>query len=151
MPSRILILRKSTLSLIKQSRGIKWFAKPQNYMAQNFPKQDENEDCKQLKLEVPDLKSSMNKYLRSLRPVLNEYDFKRTQLIVKDFLDSNNPMNGHTLQKALKIKAECTDNWASDVYADEYYYKVNLPLPIYSNPAKLMKKQNFNNEDDYLK
>lgn len=151
MSSQILILRKSTLSLIKHSRGIKWFAKPQNYMAQKIPKQDENNECKLPKLEVPSLSSTLNKYLRSLRPILDETDYKRTQLIVQDFLDANNPANGYNLQKVLRNKAERNQNWASDVYADEYYYKVNLPLPIYSNPAKLMKKQNFTDEDDYLK
>ncbi|RNA40414.1 choline O-acetyltransferase [Brachionus plicatilis] len=151
MSSRILILRKSTLSLIKQSRGIKWFAKPQNYMAQKIPKQDENGECKLPKLEVPDLSSTLNKYLSSLRPILDESDYKRTQLIAKDFLDVNNSTNGHSLQKVLKIKAKCNDNWAGHVYADEYYYKINLPLPIYSNPAKLIKKQNFIDEDSYLK
>ncbi|CAF0732251.1 unnamed protein product [Brachionus calyciflorus] len=152
--NRSSILKKFASSSIRSRHGIKWIASPYNYMAQNvIPNQIDHSKNRFLlpKLSVPRLESTVTSYLRSLEPILPQSNFKKAQESAREFLNSKNTLNGYNLQKILNNLSERKENWASEIYANEYYYKVKLPLPIYSNPAKLMKKQYFEDENAFLK
>lgn len=102
------------------------------------------------KLPLPHIHSTLFKYLECLKPVLNESEFKQTQSYVNEYLNRGNANNAYYHQDILKKYALVKDNWAYDWYVDDYYYKLRVPLPIYSNPAKVMFRQHYNNEDSYL-
>jgi hypothetical protein len=103
------------------------------------------------KLPLPHIHSTLFKYLECLKPILNENEFKQTQSYVNEYLNRANLNNGYYYQDTLKKYASIKDNWAYDWYVDDYYYKLRVPLPIYSNPAKVMFRQHYENEDSYLK
>lgn len=151
-----LISKKSISLLINQSiipsRGIKWFAKNNHYAALSSIQPEPGFNTKRRRIQpkqpVPDLNASIAKYLSSLKPILAPEEFSRTQTNAVEFLKDKNAFK---LQNILENMAVSKENWIHEFYVDEYYLKVKLPLPIYSNPAKLMKNQNFKNEDSFLK
>ena len=61
------------------------------------------------KLPVPNLESSVAKYLTAVRPLLNDAEFEHTKKLVVDF--SKNGGIGQKLQNLLVDKAKKTDNW----------------------------------------
>jgi choline O-acetyltransferase len=84
-----------------------------------------------------------------LRPILEDEEYYETEKSVIEFLKPGKG-GGYYLQSLLKQKSLVSDNWAYDWYVNDYYLKVRLPLPIYSNPSKIMPKQIFVDENDYL-
>jgi choline O-acetyltransferase len=82
-------------------------------------------------------------------PIVSEEAFKKTESIVKEF--SKPGGIGMKLQEILLEYAEEKDNWAYDWWLDDMYMQNKLPLPINSNPGMIFPRENFINEDSYLK
>ncbi|CAO3699754.1 unnamed protein product [Rhizopus microsporus] len=55
------------------------------------------------KLPVPDLNETLPKYLKSIRPLLSDEEYKRSEQAVKEFLAPGSI--GHELQKRLVARA----------------------------------------------
>jgi hypothetical protein len=58
---------------------------------------------------VPDLESSLKKYLRCIMPIVSESDYKRTENLVEEFLKKNG--TGYFLQNLLQNFSNEKDNW----------------------------------------
>ena len=65
------------------------------------------------KLPVPPLHQSLQKYLKAVRPLLNNEEFKKACRIVEEFGMENGI--GKELQKALEDRAKSHNNWVSDI------------------------------------
>lgn len=106
---------------------------------------------------LPDLNASLNRYLNSLRPILMSGDEKereqmrRTEACVRRFLDPTiSDSNGLVLQDILYRRAVSRENWALEKNLDQYLTDTKNCLPIHASPAKVMKRQRFDSESDYL-
>ena len=64
------------------------------------------------RLPVPPLQQSLDKYLRAIRPIVNDIEYKKTNKIVKEF--GRKDGEGEKLQKALEERAKTHDSWVSD-------------------------------------
>ncbi|CAF1101844.1 unnamed protein product [Didymodactylos carnosus] len=118
--------------------------------------QTEDKDCikwdveKQLaKLPVPDLNLTLDKYLRCLQPILPAEKFEYIQKLVEEFCSPNGI--GHHLQELLLKYASETENWSYNWWLSDMYLSNPLALPINSNPALVLPKQSFKDENDHLK
>ncbi|RWS09367.1 hypothetical protein B4U79_09786 [Dinothrombium tinctorium] len=65
------------------------------------------------KIEVPDLKQTLERYLASLQPVIPCAQYEQTKKTVEEFLKPDK--EGEKLQKLLKQFAETSENWVSFV------------------------------------
>ncbi|XP_074647611.1 choline O-acetyltransferase-like [Tubulanus polymorphus] len=101
------------------------------------------------KLPVPDLNSTLDKYLQVLQPVLSEEEYERTKKIVDEF--GREGGEGEILQEQLKKFAETKDNWVVDWWLKDMYLDIHLPLPVNSNPGMVMPRMLFNAEKDRLR
>ena len=97
------ILANKNVSLTKYIEGIK-------------KKHEEDEDYAKWdlanplpKLPVPELSSSLEKYLRCIKPIISEASYKYTESVVAEFAKPNGI--GHKLQDILLQKANQVDNW----------------------------------------
>jgi hypothetical protein len=72
------------------------------------------------KLPVPDLELTLEKYLRCIKPIISSENYRKTELIVKEFLSPNG--NGSKLQKILIEKYQDVDNWVN---------KINITLILF--------------------
>ena len=61
------------------------------------------------KLPVPPLHQSLQKYLKAVRPLVNDEQFEKTSKVVQEFGKSNGI--GLELQKVLEERAETHKNW----------------------------------------
>lgn len=101
------------------------------------------------KMPVPELNSTLDKYLNLVRPIVNDEQYEKTKKIVTEFRAEAGI--GEKLQKLLIEFAESKDNWCYDWWLDEMYMKVQLPLPVNSNPGMIFKKRNFVDQNSQLK
>ena len=65
------------------------------------------------KLPVPDLKLTLQKYLTCVMPIVSEDAYKRTEMIVNEFIKPGGV--GEQLQKILLDTAETKDNWVQNL------------------------------------
>ncbi|RUS91027.1 hypothetical protein EGW08_001244 [Elysia chlorotica] len=93
------------------------------------------------KLPVPELQSTLDKYLSLVRTVVSPAEFARTKRAVEQFLKPGGP--GHLLQEYLLQRQQGTDNWANKYWLKDMYLNIPLPLMINSNPAAVFPYQNF--------
>lgn len=61
------------------------------------------------KLPVPSLQQSLQKYLKAVRPLVNDEEFEKTSKMVREFGKKNG--TGLQLQKALEERAKTHKNW----------------------------------------
>nr|AUJ88962.1 ChAT protein [Epiphanes senta] len=101
------------------------------------------------KLPVPDLKLSLEKYLRCVKPIVTAEAYKNTEQIINEF--SKPDGLGPKLQEILIKIAEENDNWAYDWWMNEMYLSNKQPLPINSNPGMIFPKEYFPDEDAQLR
>ncbi|KAG0080089.1 Carnitine O-acetyltransferase mitochondrial, partial [Podila epicladia] len=83
------------------------------------------------KLPVPSLAETCARYLKSVRPLLNDEDFAKTSAAVAEFQKSGGV--GEELQKRLLAKANDpkTVNWLEDWWNDLAYFGYRDPVVIY--------------------
>ncbi|CAG5121005.1 unnamed protein product, partial [Candidula unifasciata] len=93
------------------------------------------------KLPVPELQSTMDKYLSLVKTVVSPEEYARTQRIVADFCKPHGL--GQQLQDYLLSRQQNTDNWATDWWLNDMYLNVRLPLIINSNPVAVFPYQRF--------
>ncbi|KAK7135184.1 hypothetical protein R3I93_018331 [Phoxinus phoxinus] len=100
------------------------------------------------KLPVPDLKLTLDSYLRSVQHLVSDEQFGRTRAAVEAF--GRPGAAGDTLQEQLMEKRENTENWVYDVWLEDMYLKNRLALPVNSSPALVFPKQPFRDYRDSL-
>ncbi|CAH6720638.1 carnitine O-acetyltransferase, mitochondrial [[Candida] jaroonii] len=79
------------------------------------------------KLPVPTLEETSEKYLRSIRPFLNDQQFNESTAKVKKFLNGEGPQ----LQSKLVDFAKGKDNWLSEFWDDYAYMSYRDPVVPY--------------------
>ncbi|CEG82472.1 Putative Carnitine O-acetyltransferase [Rhizopus microsporus] len=83
------------------------------------------------KLPVPDLNETLLKYLKSIRPLLSDEEYRRSEQAVKEFLAPGS--FGHELQKRLVARANDPSivNWMEDWWLDQAYMGYRDPVVVY--------------------
>ncbi|XP_028983363.1 choline O-acetyltransferase [Betta splendens] len=101
------------------------------------------------KLPLPALKDTLDTYLRCMRHLLTEEQFKRTQSAVTQFGAPGGV--GELLQAKLTERRESTANWVYDYWLNDMYLNNRLALPVNSSPAMVFPQQNFRAPIDSLR
>ncbi|KAG1712132.1 Carnitine O-acetyltransferase [Nymphon striatum] len=99
------------------------------------------------KLPLPNIKPTIVKYLRSVKPLINELRYKQTKSVAKDFISPGGV--GERLQLILEERSRHTENWQYDTYRNISYLDRRLPLPVYCNPTGQIFCKDWN-EDNQL-
>ncbi|XP_044268520.1 carnitine O-acetyltransferase isoform X2 [Tribolium madens] len=97
-------------------------------------------------LPVPKLSQTLEKYLKSVEPFLNESELNNTRKVVSQFESGLGPK----LQKLLVEKAQETDNWLADWWLTTAYLGYRDPVVVYSSPGLVFPFQKFNCEEQRL-
>ncbi|MBN3302747.1 CLAT acetyltransferase, partial [Amia calva] len=88
-------------------------------------------------------------YLKCMKHLVTEEQFKRTKTIVEKFGAPGG--TGEQLQKKLQEKREKTDNWVYDYWLEDMYLNNKLPLSVNSSPVMVFPPQNFKDQNDLLR
>ncbi|XP_041427094.1 choline O-acetyltransferase [Xenopus laevis] len=108
------------------------------------------EDAKVLpKLPVPPLKQTMDMYLRCMKHLVTEEQYKKSKAIVDTFVMPGGV--GETLQQKLLERRENMENWIHQYWLDDMYLNNRLPLPVNSSPAVIFAQHNFKDTTDQLR
>uniref|UniRef100_J3S0G4 carnitine O-palmitoyltransferase n=1 Tax=Crotalus adamanteus TaxID=8729 RepID=J3S0G4_CROAD len=81
------------------------------------------------RLPVPAVKDTVNRYLESVRPLMNNEEFKRMEGLGKDFAVNLGPK----LQWYLKLKSWWATNYVSDWWEEYIYLRGRGPIMVNSN------------------
>lgn len=99
-------------------------------------------------MPVPKLEQTFDKYLKTVRPFLNDNEFAATTRLVKDFISDNGL--GQKIQKYLVEKANNTENWLSDWWINTAYLDFRSPVVVWSSPGLVFPHEKFTDENDRL-
>ncbi|XP_076982601.1 choline O-acetyltransferase [Tamandua tetradactyla] len=100
------------------------------------------------KLPVPPLQQTLGTYLRCVRHLVSEEQFRKSQAIVRRFGAPGGP--GEALQQKLLERREGTANWVSEYWLNDMYLNNRLALPVNSSPAVIFARQHFHDTSDQL-
>ncbi|XP_061195798.1 carnitine O-palmitoyltransferase 1, liver isoform-like isoform X1 [Saccostrea echinata] len=81
------------------------------------------------KLSVPSINDTMRRYLRSVRPLLDDEKYARMEKLATEFKEGI----GNKLQRYLLLKSWWATNYVSDWWEDYVYLSGRSPLMINSN------------------
>ncbi|XP_009100414.1 carnitine O-palmitoyltransferase 1, liver isoform [Serinus canaria] len=81
------------------------------------------------RLPVPAVKDTVNRYLESVRPLMDDEKFKRMEGLAKDFAFNLGPR----LQWYLKLKSWWATNYVSDWWEEYIYLRGRGPIMVNSN------------------
>ncbi|KAG8517996.1 Carnitine O-palmitoyltransferase 1, muscle isoform [Galemys pyrenaicus] len=81
------------------------------------------------KLPVPTVSATIQRYLESVRPLLDEEGYYHVESLAKEFQDSTAPR----LQKYLVFKSWWATNYVSDWWEEHIYLRARSPLMVNSN------------------
>ncbi|XP_063145343.1 carnitine O-palmitoyltransferase 1, liver isoform isoform X2 [Candoia aspera] len=81
------------------------------------------------RLPVPAVKDTVNRYLESVRPLMNNEEFKRMEGLGKNFAANLGPK----LQWYLKLKSWWATNYVSDWWEEYIYLRGRGPIMVNSN------------------
>lgn len=93
---------------------------------------------------LPKLEDTLQKYLRSVKPLLSNEKYQKTIKAVEEFTKPNG--SGTRLQSLLKAKADKSENWLSDWWTKVAYLSYRLPVVVNSNPGLYFPTKFFENE-----
>ncbi|XP_067875728.1 carnitine O-palmitoyltransferase 1, liver isoform-like isoform X2 [Heterodontus francisci] len=81
------------------------------------------------RLPVPTINDTLRRFLESVRPLMNDEDFRRTKALAKDFERNLGPR----LQWYLKLKSWWATNYVSDWWEAYVYLQGREPIMVNSN------------------
>ncbi|XP_058165038.1 carnitine O-palmitoyltransferase 1, muscle isoform [Dasypus novemcinctus] len=81
------------------------------------------------KLPVPSVSATVQRYLESVRPLLDDEEYYRMETLAKEFQDKTAPR----LQKYLVLKSWWAANYVSDWWEEYIYLRGRSPLMVNSN------------------
>ncbi|KAL4218901.1 hypothetical protein ACF0H5_021489 [Mactra antiquata] len=91
------------------------------------------------KYPVAPLEQTMDKYLRTVKPLVSEDEYNYTVKLCEEFKNGV----GKELQGRLLKRAESETNWLSDWWKNIAYLDVREPCVINSNPGVLFPKADY--------
>lgn len=94
---------------------------------------------------VPPLQDTLQKYLRSVRPLLNDEEFRRSEQVVGEFAGE-----GSKLHAMLSARAAERENWLSEWWLKYAYLGFRAPVVINSNPGLYYDVRPFGGVDEWL-
>ncbi|CAG9825538.1 unnamed protein product [Phaedon cochleariae] len=97
-------------------------------------------------LPVPTLNQTIEKYLKSVTPFLNESELINTKTILKEFSSPNGI--GNNLQDLLIQKANSSENWLAEWWLKTAYLEYREPVVIFSSPGLVFPLEDFSIEDE---
>lgn len=97
---------------------------------------------------MPKLEDTLNKYLKSIEPHLDQQSLARTQDLVKKFSTPGGV--GQKLQKLLEEHASKKENWLSDWWLQCAYLEYRDPVVVWSSPGLVFPQRKFETEDDRI-
>lgn len=100
------------------------------------------------RLPVPQLEDTLNKYLKTVKPVVTEEEYQMTEEIVSRFGAPGGV--GQKLQSMLQNRAANEDNWLSEWWLNTAYLDFRWPVVVWSSPGLVFPLQEFKNLDDQL-
>ncbi|KAF3815131.1 hypothetical protein GH733_017407 [Mirounga leonina] len=81
------------------------------------------------KLPVPSVPATIQRYLESVRPLMDDEEYYRMKTLAKEFQDKTAPR----LQKYLVLKSWWATNYVSDWWEEYVYLRSRAPLMVNSN------------------
>ncbi|XP_072347671.1 choline O-acetyltransferase [Scyliorhinus torazame] len=105
--------------------------------------------CVLLKLPVPPLQETLDKYLDCMRHLVTEDQYRVTKAIVEGF--GAHGEIGESLQQHLLKRRESTANWVCEWWLDDMYLRNPAALVVNSSPGMVFPRQNFRDEEDQLR
>lgn len=99
-------------------------------------------------LPVPALNDTLDKFLRSVIPLLSEDELKKTTQLAKEFGKPGGV--GEKLQNLLVERSKKTVNWLEEWWLNNAYLGYRLPVTVHSSPGLVFPLQKFANEDERL-
>ncbi|XP_074128049.1 carnitine O-palmitoyltransferase 1, muscle isoform [Sminthopsis crassicaudata] len=81
------------------------------------------------KLPVPKVSATIKRYLESVRPLLDDEEYYRMEMLAKDFQERTAPR----LQKYLVLKSWWATNYVSDWWEEYIYLRSRGPIMVNSN------------------
>lgn len=81
------------------------------------------------RLPLPDVHETLQRYLDSVHPLLDEENYKRMQKLARDFESTIGPK----LQRYLMLKSWWSSNYVSDWWEEYVYLRGRNPLMVNSN------------------
>ncbi|XP_068244229.1 carnitine O-acetyltransferase-like isoform X1 [Palaemon carinicauda] len=100
------------------------------------------------RLPVPPLEDTLNKYLKTVKPLVTDEEFRLTEELVKKFKSSDGV--GPKLQQSLLERAKTKDNWLYDWWMNTAYLDYRWPVVVWSSPGLVFPLQEFKTLDDQL-
>lgn len=100
------------------------------------------------KQPVPELSTTVGKFLLAVKPLLNETEFGEAQRIARDFIKQGGI--GERLQSLLVERGNTTENWLSQWWLNKVYLEPRYELLIGCNPASLYPKAAYKTLDEQL-
>ncbi|XP_014666194.1 PREDICTED: carnitine O-acetyltransferase-like [Priapulus caudatus] len=100
-------------------------------------------------LPVPPLKQTLDRYILSLQPLLEQEEMTKTRTVVEDFGKPGGV--GEQLQNMLLNRAKTKENWLGDWWLDVAYLSFRSPISIYSNPGVIFPIQEFTGREGQLR
>ncbi|KAM9809270.1 choline O-acetyltransferase [Syngnathus typhle] len=101
------------------------------------------------KLPLPELKETLDTYLRCMKHLLSEERFQETQRAVRRFGAPGGV--GELLQRKLVERREEKANWVYEYWLNDMYLNNRLALPVNSSPAMVFPRQTFEAPFDSLR
>ncbi|XP_065321965.1 carnitine O-acetyltransferase-like isoform X1 [Gordionus sp. m RMFG-2023] len=94
-------------------------------------------------LPLPSLNQTLQKYLKSVRPLLNDLEYNTSQNIVTTFGIKDGI--GENLQKLLLERVKNSSNWLTEWWLKASYLSGRYPLVLNSNPGLIFPTLNHHN------
>ncbi|KAE8915117.1 hypothetical protein PF010_g22682 [Phytophthora fragariae] len=82
-------------------------------------------------LPVPPLRATLDKYLRSLEPLVTMEELERTKQLVQEFVEPGG--QGEALQTELVLRAQERDNWLAEWWEQVAYLSDPTPNALFVN------------------
>ncbi|XP_011299476.1 carnitine O-acetyltransferase-like [Fopius arisanus] len=98
---------------------------------------------------VPELQKTAERYLRSLKPLLNDQEYLNTEKIVQDFISKCGV--GPELQAKLLERYEKTDSWMNEWFLHAAYLGYRDSVLLMSSPGTVGPLQEFKSPEDVQK
>ncbi|CAH4003170.1 unnamed protein product [Pieris brassicae] len=99
-------------------------------------------------LPVPKLEDTVNKYLKTVRPFLNENEFSNTSKLMNNFASEGGI--GQKLQSLLENRATKHINWLEEWWLNTAYLEYRDPVVVFSSPGLVFPLRKFNNQTEQL-
>ncbi|CAH2104729.1 unnamed protein product [Euphydryas editha] len=98
------------------------------------------------RLPVPKLGDTLNKFLVTVQPFLNDTEFATTKTLVKEFENGV----GQKLQSLLEKRATQHENWLEEWWLNTAYLEYRDPVVVFSSPGLVFPFRKFNSQIDQL-